>query len=103
MAKPTKYPHRIEFRATVEEYRQAEQLAIQSNVTVSDLLRILLRQAESADPTRTKQLIKLYQRLGNISKHLSKLSTAQDLGSTTFDEAVELIDEARRLMVQSIH
>jgi hypothetical protein len=101
MAKTAKYPHRIEFRATVEEYQRAEQLAIQSDVTVSDLLRVLLRQAEPADSTRTKQLIKLYQKLGFISKHLSQLSTAQD--STPFDGAVELIDEARRLIVQSIH
>lgn len=104
MAKTSKYPHRIEFRATAEEYQRAEQLASQSDLTVSDLLRVLLQQAEPPNPTRTQQLIQLYQRLGNIAKNLNQLSATHPSksGSTPFDEAVELINEARKLIVQSI-
>jgi hypothetical protein len=104
MAKTSKYPHRIEFRVTAEEYQRAEQLASQSDLTVSDLLRVLLQQAESTDPARSQQLIQLYQRLGNIAKNLNQLNTnyPSKSGSTSLDEAVELINDARKLIVQSI-
>ncbi|MBN8563598.1 MAG: hypothetical protein J0L70_23955 [Leptolyngbya sp. UWPOB_LEPTO1] len=104
MAKTSKYPHRIEFRATAEEYQRAEHLASQSDLTVSDLLRVLLQQAESTDPARSQQLIQLYQRLGNIAKNLNQLNTnyPSKSGSTSLDEAVELINDARKLIVQSI-
>ena len=104
MAKTARYPHRIEFRATAEEYRIAEQLATQCDLTISDLLRVLLKQAASADLTRSRTLITLYQELGRIHKCLESLKSgnAQQimLPAPVLDEAAELVNEARKIIVK---
>jgi hypothetical protein len=104
MAKTAKYPHRIEFRATTEEYCLAEQLAAQCDLTVSDLLRVLLKQAASADVARSRTLVALYQELGRIHRSL-ELSKSDDeqhiqLQATVVGEVANLVGEARRIIVQ---
>jgi hypothetical protein len=109
MAKTVKYPHRIEFRATAEEYRLAEQLASQCDLTLSDLFRSLLKQAASTDPARNKTLIAHYQELGQIYKNLVQLKSCSqhqvsptDLQSNALNVAAELINEVRKSIVQLI-
>jgi hypothetical protein len=104
MARTAKYPHRIEFRVTAQEYRLAEQLATQCDLTVSDLFRSLLKQAAFTDPARSKTLMALYRELGEIHQSLSQLKSCTQnhltLPVSLLDETAALVNDIRRIIVQ---
>lgn len=100
MGKTANFSHRIEFRATAEEYDLATQLAAEYNVTVSDLFRILLQQVAQEQPlsqstsAHCRQLAVIYSRLSELHAELQR--------SKQCDEVTEWVSRARKIIIQII-
>jgi len=120
MPKSTQRLDRIEFRASDEDRELAEQLATQYDLSVSDLIRGLLKQASqralvlpdqsrSLSKTKLLQLADLYRQLGAIhmvldqvrkSSNVYQLEASIVVSETLLDELNELINQIQNLIVQ---
>lgn len=120
MSKAAKRLERIEFRASDEDRELAEQLAAQYDLSVSDLIRVLLKQAaqrsllfpdqsRSLSKTKLLQLADLYRQLGAIHTVLDQVRKSNNVcqpeasivvSVTLIDELDELIKQIQNLIVQ---
>ena len=120
MSKAAKRLERIEFRASDEDRELAEQLAAQYDLSVSDLIRVLLKQAaqrslpfsdhpRSLSKAKLLQLADLYRQLGAIHTVLDRVRTSNNVcqpeasvvvSVTLIDELDELIKQIQNLIVQ---
>lgn len=120
MSKPAKRSDRIEFRASDEDRELAEQLAAQYDLSVSDLIRVLLKQAtqrsllfpdqpRSLSKAKLLQLADLYRQLGTIHTVLDQVRTSNKVcqpeasvvvSVTLIDELDELVKQIQSLVVQ---
>lgn len=120
MSKSAKRCDRIEFRASDEDRELAEQLAAQYDLSVSDLIRVLLKQAvqrsllfpahpQSLSKAKLLQLADLYRQLGTIHTVLNRVRTSNKMcqpeasvvvSVTLIDELDELVKQIQRLVVQ---
>jgi antitoxin component of RelBE/YafQ-DinJ toxin-antitoxin module len=113
MSKSAKRMERIEFRASDAERQLVERLADQYNLTVSDLIRVLLKQATQRSPllpneqnliskTQLHQLAELYRQLGAIHRvlHQTKLSNTASQTKATLAVEIALIDQLEELVKQ---
>lgn len=120
MSKSAKRYDRIEFRASDEDRELAEQLAAQYDLSVSDLIRVLLKQAtqrsllfpdqpRSLSKAKLLKLADLYRQLSVIHTVLDQVKTSSNLGQpeasivvsvTLLDELNELINQIQNLIVQ---
>lgn len=120
MSKAAKRLERIEFRASDEDRELAEQLAAQYDLSVSDLIRVLLKQAaqrsllfpdqsRSLSKAKLLQLADLYRQLGAIhtvldqvrkSNNVCQPETSLVVSVTLIDELDELIKQIQNLIVQ---
>lgn len=90
MPKSTQRLDRIEFRASADDRKLAEQLATQYDLSVSDLIRVLLKQAaqrsllfpdqsRSLSKAKLLQLADLYRQLGAIHTVLDQVRKSSDV------------------------
>jgi antitoxin component of RelBE/YafQ-DinJ toxin-antitoxin module len=120
MPKSAKRLDRIEFRASDEDRELAEQLAAQYDLSVSDLIRVLLKQAtqrsllfpnqsRSLSKVKLLQLADLYRQLGAIhtvldqvrkSNNMCQPETSIVVSVTLLDELDEVIKKIQNLIVQ---
>jgi uncharacterized protein (DUF1778 family) len=128
MPKSAKRLDRIEFRASDKDRELADQLAAQYDLSVSDLIRVLLKQAaqrttssrealsllfpaqsRSLSKTKLLQLADLYRQLGAIHTVLDQVRTSNNVcqpeasiivSVTLLDELNELIKQIQNLIVQ---
>ncbi|KAM3090272.1 hypothetical protein ACKFKG_30235 [Phormidesmis sp. 146-35] len=120
MPKSTQRLDRIEFRASDEDRELAEQLATQYDLSVSDLIRVLLKQAaqrsllfpdqsRSLSKTKLLQLAGLYRQLGAIHTVLDQVRKSSNVyqpeasivvSVTLLDELDEMIKQIQNLIVQ---
>jgi antitoxin component of RelBE/YafQ-DinJ toxin-antitoxin module len=111
MSKSAKRMERIEFRASDAERQLVERLADQYNLTVSDLIRVLLKQLAQRSPllpneqnlipkTQLQQLAELYRQLGAIHRllHQAKLSNTAPQTKATLAVEIALIDQLEELV-----
>lgn len=120
MSKAAKRLERIEFRASDEDRELAEQLAAQYDLSVSDLIRVLLKQAaqrsllfpdqpRSLSKAKLLQLADLYRQFGAIHTVLDQVRKSNNVcqpeasivvSVTLLDELDELIKQIQNLIVQ---
>jgi uncharacterized protein (DUF1778 family) len=128
MPKSAKRLDRIEFRASDEDRELAEQLAAQYDLSVSDLIRVLLKQAaqrttssrealsllfpaqsRSLSKTKLLQLANLYRQLGAVHTVLDQVRKSSNVyqpeasivvSVTLLDGLDEMIKQIQNLIVQ---
>lgn len=113
MSKAAKRLNRIEFRASDEDRELAEQLAAQYDLSVSDLIRVLLKQAaqrsllfpdqsRSLSKAKLLQLADLYRQFSAIHAVLDQVRKSSNVcqPETSIVVSVTLLDELDRLIKQ---